>query len=88
MSLLPIAILGVLAGAPRGLGALLCVLVAIDETLDFAASRILGSVVFSLGLLLVVVAGAQLFTGNNLLVMEWRGLTASYRRGRCSAIGG
>jgi formate/nitrite transporter len=32
---------------------------------------VLGGVVFSLGLLLVVVAGAELFTGNNLLAMAW-----------------
>jgi formate transporter len=34
-------------------------------------SRVLGGVTFSLGLVLVVVAGAELFTGNNLLVMAW-----------------
>ena len=31
----------------------------------------MGGVAFSLGLILVVVAGAELFTGNNLLVMAW-----------------
>ena len=36
-----------------------------------AVGRILGGVAFSLGLILVVVAGAELFTGNNLLVMAW-----------------
>jgi formate/nitrite transporter len=65
------AILGVLAGAFIGLGMLGFVLVTSDPTLGFAASRLLGGLVFSLGLLLVVVAGAELFTGNNLLVMAW-----------------
>jgi formate/nitrite transporter len=32
---------------------------------------VLAGVVFSLGLVLVVVGGAELFTGNNLLVMAW-----------------
>jgi formate transporter len=32
---------------------------------------VLGAVCFSLGLILVVVAGAELFTGNNLLMMAW-----------------
>ena len=36
--------------------------------LSFAASQFLGGLVFCLGLLLVVVAGAELFTGNNLIV--------------------
>ena len=69
--LLKTALLGILAGAFIGLGALYFVLVISDLTLGFAASRVLGGVVFSLGLLLVVVAGAELFTGNNLLVMAW-----------------
>jgi formate transporter len=45
------------------------VIVASDPGLGFAVTRVLGGVCFSLGLLLVVVAGAELFTGNNLLVM-------------------
>ncbi|HEX6720383.1 MAG TPA: formate/nitrite transporter family protein, partial [Burkholderiaceae bacterium] len=36
-----------------------------------AAQRLLGGLVFSLGLVLVTVAGAELFTGNNLLAMGW-----------------
>jgi formate transporter len=63
--------LGVLAGGFIGLGALYFTLVTSDTSLSFAVSRILGGVAFSLGLILVVVAGAELFTGNNLLVMAW-----------------
>ena len=65
------AILGVLAGAFIALGSLYYTLVASDTTLGFAASRVLGGLVFSLGLVLVVVAGGELFTGNNLLAMAW-----------------
>jgi formate/nitrite transporter len=68
---LPLLMLGMLAGAFIGLGAMLFVLVKSDATLGFAASAIGGGLVFSLGLLLVVVAGAELFTGNNLLAMAW-----------------
>jgi formate/nitrite transporter len=39
--------------------------------LGFAARQLLGGLAFSLGLFLVIVAGAELFTGNNLLVMAW-----------------
>jgi formate/nitrite transporter len=67
------ALLGVLAGAFVGLGALMFTLVAADATLGFAASRLLGGIAFSLGLLLVTVAGAELFTGNNLIAMAWAG---------------
>jgi formate/nitrite transporter len=64
-------VLGVLAGGFIGLGALYFTLVTSDATLSFAAARLLGGLVFSLGLILVVGAGAELFTGNNLLVMAW-----------------
>jgi formate transporter len=71
LPLLTQALLGLLAGAFIGLGALLFTLVASDAGLGFAASRLLGGLVFSLGLILVCVAGAELFTGNNLLAMAW-----------------
>ena len=69
--LLSLVMLGILAGAFIGLGSLFYVIVVSDPGLGFAAGRVLGGAVFSLGLLLVVVAGAELFTGNNLLAMAW-----------------
>jgi formate/nitrite transporter len=68
---LSLIMLGILAGAFIGLGSLFYVVVVSDSTLGFAASRVVGGAAFSLGLLLVVVAGAELFTGNNLLAMAW-----------------
>ncbi|ROZ75425.1 formate/nitrite transporter family protein [Ramlibacter sp. WS9] len=71
MALVPLAMLGILAGAFIGLGTMLFVMVKADASIGFAASQFSGGLVFSLGLLLVVVAGAELFTGNNLLAMAW-----------------
>ncbi|MBK8767240.1 MAG: formate/nitrite transporter family protein [Burkholderiaceae bacterium] len=71
LPLLSTLMLAVLAGAFIGLGALNFMLVRSDPTLGFAARQLGGGVAFSLGLILVVVAGAELFTGNNLLVMAW-----------------
>ena len=71
LPLLSLVLLGVLAGAFIALGSLYYVVVVSDPGLGWAARRVLGGVVFSLGLLLVVVAGAELFTGNNLLAMAW-----------------
>jgi formate transporter len=65
------AMLGVLAGAFIGLGALCANMIFSDATLGFAVGRFLGGLTFSLGLVLVLVAGAELFTGNNLLAMAW-----------------
>lgn len=73
LPLLSMCALGVLAGGFIGLGALFFTLVVSDSGLSFAIARILGGMAFSLGLILVVVAGAELFTGNNLLVMAWVG---------------
>tara|TARA_R110002049_G_scaffold137560_3_gene297584 strand:- start:982 stop:1827 length:846 start_codon:yes stop_codon:yes gene_type:complete len=71
LPLLTMWMLAMLAGAFVGLGALYFTLVRSDPTLGFATAQVLGGVAFSLGLLLVVVAGAELFTGNNLLAMAW-----------------
>lgn len=71
LPLLAMSMLGMAAGGFIGLGALYYTLFAADPALSFATSRLLGGVAFSLGLILVVVAGAELFTGNNLLVMAW-----------------
>ncbi|MBL0121568.1 MAG: formate/nitrite transporter family protein [Betaproteobacteria bacterium] len=71
LPLLSMLMLSMLAGAFIGLGGLYFVLVKSDPSLGFAARQVLGGVVFSLGLILVVVAGAELFTGNNLLAMAW-----------------
>jgi formate/nitrite transporter len=65
--------LAVLAGSFIGLGAEFCTLSITDTGLGFGLNKLLGGLVFSLGLILVVVAGAELFTGNNLIVMAWVG---------------
>lgn len=71
LPLLPCFMLALVAGAGIGLGALYDTIVASDAGLSFAAARVLGGVVFSLGLVIVLVGGAELFTGNNLIVMAW-----------------
>jgi formate transporter len=63
--------LAVVAGGSIGLGALYYTIVASDGSLSFAVARILGGLTFSLGLAIVLVGGAELFTGNNLIVMAW-----------------
>jgi formate/nitrite transporter len=63
--------LGLLAGAFIAFGAMFYTLVVTDNPLGFGPGRLLGGLAFSLGLILVVVGGAELFTGNNLVVMAW-----------------
>jgi formate/nitrite transporter len=72
MPALPMFALAVLAGAFIGLGAMFATTVyAGSSTLPYGVARLLMGLSFCLGLILVVVAGAELFTGNNLIVMAW-----------------
>ncbi|HAS61105.1 MAG TPA: formate transporter FocA [Vibrio sp.] len=71
LPLLSMVMLGILAGAFIGLGGLYFTIVKSDASLGFATQQVLGGLTFSLGLILVIVAGAELFTGNNLLAMAW-----------------
>jgi len=71
MPFLPEFMLSIVAGGSIGLGAMFYVIVAADSSLGFAISHVLGGVVFSLGLALVMIGGAELFTGNCLIVMAW-----------------
>jgi formate/nitrite transporter len=74
-----LCVLAVLAGAFISLGALFFTVVVTGSGLGFGVTRLLGGVSFSLGLVLVVVAGAELFTGNNLLAMAWASRLISTR---------
>ncbi len=69
LTAVPLIALGVLAGGFIGLGALYYTVVVSDPGLTFALQRVIGGLTFSLGLILVIIAGAELFTGNNLMVM-------------------
>ncbi len=71
LGLLETLTLSVLAGAFIAFGAMFFTVVVTESGLGFGPTRLLGGIAFSLGLILVVVAGAELFTGNNLIVMAW-----------------
>ena len=64
--------LGVLAGAFISLGAVFATTVSAGAgELPFGLVRLLAGLAFSLGLILVIIGGAELFTGNTLIVMAW-----------------
>jgi len=64
-------LLSILAGAYISFGALSYTIVVTDSGLGWGPTRLLGGAAFSLGLVLVIVAGAELFTGNVLMVIGW-----------------
>ena len=76
---LSLLVLAILAGAFISLGALLFTVVVTGSDLGFGPTRLLGGASFCLGLILVVIAGAELFTGNNLIAMAWASKLISTR---------
>jgi formate/nitrite transporter len=67
-------VLAVLAGAFIALGGVFAtVSLAGSAGAPWGPVRVLAGAVFSLGLILIIVGGAELFTGNNLVVMAWAG---------------
>src|ERR1700752_2436041 len=71
LPLLTSFMLAIVAGGGIGFGAVYYTIVASDPTLGFAAARVFGGLVFTLGLMLVLIGGAELVTGNNRIVMAW-----------------
>lgn len=68
---LTLLVLALIAGAFIALGSAFYLVAVTHTDLGFGPTRLLGGFAFSLGLVLVVVGGAELFTGNNLLAMAW-----------------
>lgn len=63
--------LGILAGAFIAFGSMFYAVTVTGSELGFGPTRLLGGLAFSLGLILVIIGGAELFTGNSLIVMAW-----------------
>ncbi|MEZ6096120.1 MAG: formate/nitrite transporter family protein [Pirellulaceae bacterium] len=74
-------VLAILAGAFIALGAIFSTTVTAGlGATPYGIGRLLAGLTFSLGLILVVVAGAELFTGNNLVVMAFASGKVSLKR--------
>lgn len=71
MSAVRTLVLAILAGAFIALGSVFFTTVTAGSTLPPGITRLVGGVAFSLGLILVIIGGAELFTGNNLIIMAW-----------------
>src|SRR5664280_1390603 len=73
LDVLSLVALAILAGAFIALGSMFAttVLAGADGVIPFGVSRLLAGIVFGLGLILVVLCGADLSTGNSLVVMAW-----------------
>lgn len=81
MAVLPMLLLAVMAGAFIAIGGNFFTVVMTDsQSLPWGVAKAIGGVAFSLGLILVVVGGAELFTGNNLIVIAVASRKATWRQ--------
>jgi formate transporter len=72
MDPLTLLVLSVLGGAFIAFGAIFATTVSAGSSeLSYGVARLLAGLVFSVGFILIVIGGAELFTGNNLIVMAW-----------------
>lgn len=71
MSIIPLVILSLMAGAFISFAAMYYTVVMTGAGDAYGLARLMGGVVFALGFILVVIAGAELFTGNTLVVMAY-----------------
>jgi len=71
MGIVKTFVLALLAGAFIGFGAIFATTVTTGTDVYWGLTKLIGGLAFSLGLILVIVAGAELFTGNNLISMAW-----------------
>src|SRR5262245_33672704 len=72
-------VLGVLGGMYIGFGGALATLALTDGHLGFGLGRLAAGIAFSLGLVMLVIAGGELFTGNNLMMVALASGKASFR---------
>lgn len=79
---LTLSVLGLLAGAFVALGAIFATTVTAGTQgiLPYGVVRLLSGLAFTLGLILVIVGGAELFTGNMLVIMAFANRKISFRR--------
>ena len=80
LSFLSLFMLAILAGSFIALGAEFFTITIFDSNLSTGITRLIGGFTFSLGLILVVVAGAELFTGNNLIMMGIASGVVTYKQ--------
>lgn len=66
-----LVLLGLLGGVYIGFGGALATLALTDNPLGYGLGRLTAGIAFSLGLITLVIAGGDLFTGNNLMVLAW-----------------
>lgn len=80
LSFLSLFLLAIMAGAFIAIAGEFYTLVIFDSTLSLGFTKLIGGFCFSIGLILVVIAGAELFTGNTMIVMAFASRVVTWKQ--------
>lgn len=80
LNFLSLFLLSILAGAFIAIASEFFILVTFDSNLGVGLTKLIGGICFSIGLILVVIAGAELFTGNTMIVMAFASRIVSWKQ--------
>ncbi len=80
LSFLSLFLLAIMAGAFIAIAGEFYTLVIFDSTISLGFTKLIGGLCFSIGLILVVIAGAELFTGNTMIVMAFASRVVTWKQ--------
>ena len=80
LSFLSLFLLAIMAGAFIAIAGEFYTLVIFDSALSLGFTKLIGGLCFSIGLILVVIAGAELFTGNTMIVMAFASRVVTWKQ--------
>lgn len=80
LNFLSLLLLSILAGAYIAIAGEFYTLVIFDSNLSFGLTKLIGGLCFSIGLILVVIAGAELFTGNTMIIMAFTSRVVTWKQ--------
>jgi len=80
LNFLSLLLLSIMAGAFIGIAGEFYTAVIFDSNLSLGLTKLIGGICFSLGLILVVIAGAELFTGNSMIIMAFASRVVTWKQ--------
>lgn len=80
LNFLSLFLLSVMAGAFIAIAGEFYTMVIFDSSLSLGLTKLIGGICFSIGLILVVVAGAELFTGNTMIIMAFASRIVTWKQ--------
>jgi len=80
LNFLSLLLLSIMAGAFIAIAGEFYTAVIFDSNLSLGFTKLIGGICFSVGLILVVIAGAELFTGNSMIIMAFASRVVTWKQ--------